>query len=101
MISYNVSVTIDAEIETTWVHWMKTSHIPDVMNTGCFVKYDFYKLIKPEGEEGITFIIQYKALHMDDYESYKEKYSAELQKQTIDRFRDQFVAFRTLMVEVM
>ena len=38
---------------------------------------------------------------MDDYESYKEKYAAELQKQTIDRFRDQFVAFRPLMVEVM
>ncbi len=101
MISYNVSVTIESEIETTWVQWMKTCHIPDVMKTGCFVKYDFYKLLKPEGEEGVTFIIQYKALHMDDYELYKEKYATELQKQTIDRFRDQFMAFRTLMVEVL
>lgn len=101
MISYNVSVTIDSEIETQWVEWMKHSHIPDVMATGCFTSYNFYKLLKPEEEEGSTFIIQYKAMHMADYERYRDQFSAGLQQQTNEKYKNKFVAFRTLMIEVL
>ena len=100
MISYNVSVTIDSEIEQEWVEWMKTIHIPDVMATGCFTEYRFYKLMKPEDEEGLTFIMQYKALTMDDYHRYSTDQAPALQQETHKRYKDRFVAFRTIMVEV-
>lgn len=100
MVSYNVSITIDDEIEQEWVEWMKTVHIPDVMATGCFAEYRFYKLMKPEEEEGSTFIMQYKALTMDDYHRYSEDYAPALQQETHKRYKDRFVAFRTIMVEV-
>ena len=51
MISYNVSITIEPDIEYEWVQWMKEHHIPRVMDTGCFVFHDFYKLLKPSEEE--------------------------------------------------
>ena len=93
MISYNVSLTVDTDTEMEWIEWMKLHHIPRVIATGCFVAYDFYKLIKPEDEEGETFILQYKAINM-------EQYAYDLQQEGLNKFPDKFVAFRTLMVEV-
>ena len=37
MIIYNVTISIDKEMEKTWIDWMKSTHIPDVMNTGMFL----------------------------------------------------------------
>ena len=37
MIIYNVTVSIDKEIEKQWLDWMKNTHIPDVMNTALFL----------------------------------------------------------------
>lgn len=100
MISYNVSLTIDTELESEWVDWMKTRHIPAVMATGCFLRYDFFKLIKPEEEVGSTFIMQYKAEDMEAYERYVKDHAPALQKETQERYKDRYVAFRTIMVEV-
>lgn len=99
MISYNVSITLEPVIEIEWVAWMKEHHIPAVMATGCFESYDFYKLIKPAEEEGVTFIVQYKVRDMATYDRYAEDYAPDLQRESLERYKDQFLAFRTLMVE--
>ena len=31
MIIYNVTISIDKEVENHWLDWMKNTHIPDVM----------------------------------------------------------------------
>ena len=31
MIIYNVTISIDKEVENYWLDWMKNTHIPDVM----------------------------------------------------------------------
>lgn len=100
MISYNVSLTIESDIEEEWIEWMKNHHIPRVIATGCFIGYDFYKLIKPEEEEGETFILQYKLADMDQYNTYVDNYAYDLQQEGLLKFKDKFVAFRTLMTEV-
>ena len=100
MISYNVSLTIDSDIEMEWIEWMKHHHIPRVMDTGCFISHNFYKLIKPAEEDGETFILQYKAVDMTNYEKYRDEFAAEMQQEGKDKFPDKFVAFRTLMTEV-
>ena len=42
MIIYNVTVSlVDQTIHEEWLNWMKTKHIPDVMNTGCFLSNKF------------------------------------------------------------
>ena len=33
-ILYNVTVSIDKDVEKEWLEWMKKVHIPDVMRTG-------------------------------------------------------------------
>ena len=36
MYIYNVTVSIDKELAEDWLNWMKTIHVPDVLNTGHF-----------------------------------------------------------------
>jgi hypothetical protein len=39
MILYNVTVKIEADAQEDWLQWMKSTHIPDVMDTGLFLGY--------------------------------------------------------------
>ena len=48
MILYNVTISIDENVEQKWLQWMKNTHIPDVMKTNCFIEC---KLSKINGEE--------------------------------------------------
>ena len=48
MLLYNVTVSIDKSIKEDWVSWMKKKHIPDVMNTGCFLEA---RIARVHGEE--------------------------------------------------
>ena len=37
MIIYNVTISIDKEVENHWLDWMKNTHIPDVMQKALFI----------------------------------------------------------------
>ena len=43
MIIYSVEICIEEEITDEWINWMKKTHIPDVIKTNLFVKYNFFK----------------------------------------------------------
>mgnify|MGYP000191281666 CR=1 FL=1 len=45
MIIYNVTISIDAGESENWLSWMRTKHIPDVLNTGCFLEAKLSKII--------------------------------------------------------
>jgi hypothetical protein len=52
MIVYNITIKITPEIETDWLHWQKQEHIPEVMATGNFTHFHFYRLLQQEDDEG-------------------------------------------------
>lgn len=97
MILYNVTVKVDLEIHDEWFRWMKEKHIPDVINTGLFVDSKMCQLLGQDESEGITYAIQYFCESMEDYEKYVKEFSPQLQKEHNERYKDRFVAFRTLM----
>ncbi len=98
MIIYNVTVNIDNSIHTDWLNWMKTVHIPDVMNTGFFLENRMAKVITTqEDETGHTYAIQYTCANMEDLNEYQDKHSAPLQEAHGKRYQGKFVAFRTLL----
>ena len=84
MIIYNVTVKIDNDIKQQWLDWMRTVHIPDVMNTGYFLEYKICKVLVDE-EQGTTYSIQYTSANMKDYEEYKTLHAPSLQKEEIGR----------------
>lgn len=96
MFIYNVTVNVDASVHDEWLHWMREVHIPDVMSTGCFLENRMLKVLHVE-DEGVTYSIQYTFSKMTDIEEYKVKHAPRLQKDVHDKFKDKFVAFRTLL----
>ena len=59
MIVYNITIKIEPAIEAEWINWQKLEHIPEVMATGFFTNYKFYRLLDQDEEDGITYIVQY------------------------------------------
>ncbi len=97
MIIYNVTVKIEAAIHEEWLKWMKEVHIPDVMATQCFERYQICKLLHQEEDGGMTFAFQYSCKTMQDLQHYNINYAARLQKEHTERYKNRYVAFRTLM----
>jgi hypothetical protein len=95
MYIYNVTINVDSAIQEEWLKWMREVHIPDVMNTGCFVENQIIRVLGDD--EGHTFSIQYKFQTMDDYNRYHKDFAPALQKEVRDRYEGKFAAFRTLL----
>jgi hypothetical protein len=100
MIVYSVTVKIDLDVHVEWLSWMKNKHIPDVMKTNKFVGHKMYKVLVEDETQGITYNIQYSANAMSDYFDYLNDYAEVLQVEHGLKYKDKFVAFRTLLKEV-
>lgn len=96
MILYNVTVSIDPAIHEEWLEWMKSTHIPDVMATGCFIEGRISRVHGDE-EGGLTFAVAYLAPDQNAYDRYQNEFAPTLQKEHSDRYAGRFAAFRTLL----
>lgn len=76
---------------------MQETHIPEVMDTGMFLEYRMCRLLGMDDDDGITYAIQYFCTDMATFEQYQEKHAPKLQAVHRERFKDKFVAFRTLL----
>ena len=99
MIVYNVTVKIDHSVHDEWFEWMKAKHIPAVLATGYFVDNKMLKVLIDE-EDGVTYSIQYRCNEMKDLHAYTVKEAPALQKEHAEKYKDKFVAFRTLLEEI-
>ncbi len=97
MIAYNITIKILPAIETDWIKWQKDEHIPDVMGTGLFDDYKFFRLLEQDETEGITYVIQYFSSSKENYDKYIEESAPLLRKKALAKWGNQFIAFRTIM----
>ena len=102
MILYNVTVKIAVEVEADWLQWMREVHIPEVMATGIFEHSRLARLLHPEDEDplGSTYSIQYTAPSMERLNFYFEQHAPALQKAHTERYKDRFVAFRSILEQI-
>ena len=97
MIVYNITIKIAPEIEEEWLNWQKDEHIPDVMSTGQFVENKFYRLLEQNETDGITYVVQYFASSLENYNRYINEMAQPLRQKALDKWGNQFIAFRTIM----
>ena len=97
MLIYNVTIKIDWNIAEEWLNWMKQIHIPEVMQTGCFDKHAFLRLLEIDETEGPTYAVQYFANSINEYNTYIATYAPLLRQKTIDAWGNKYIAFRSLM----
>lgn len=97
MIVYNVTVKIDPSVHDDWLSWMKAVHIPEVLGTGLFFDHKLYRLMELNEADGITYAIQYFCDSFENYMQYQQEFAPALQQAHTKKYKDKFVAFRTLM----
>ena len=96
MYIYNVTVNIEKSVHEDWLNWMKEVHIPEVLATGLFIDNRLCEVMVEE-EQGITYSIQYRLKDLDSLDLYQKNFAPKLQAEHAARYRDKFVAFRTIL----
>jgi len=97
MIIYNVTVNIDHDVHDEWLKWMKETHIPDVMRTNLFTENRMLKVLGDEDSGGVTYSIQYTCKNMDEFKRYESEFAPTFRGEYNRRYKDKYVAFRTLL----
>ena len=97
MLVYNVTTKITNAIHEDWLAWMRDVHIPDVLATGCFTTANILRLLDIDDSEGPTYAIQYYAKTKTDYDQYINQFAPALKQETITKWGQQMIAFRSLM----
>lgn len=101
MILYNVTVNVEQGLEEEWIRWMKETHIPEVLKTGCFTDHRFLKLLNESPEaQGTTYAIQYFAPGITSLNRYLDHFAPELQRKGFERYQERTLSFRTFLEEV-
>src|SRR4051812_17110515 len=99
MIIYSVTITIDADIESEWIDWMKRVHVPDVVRTRSFSECRIHKVIETDATEP-SYVMQYYCQSLVEYHRYRDNFAPALQKEHSDKFAGRFRGARQLLEEV-
>mgnify|MGYP006147194885 FL=1 len=94
MYIYNVTTNIDATVHDEWLNWIKT-HITEVLNTGKFTSAKLTEVLVEEEMGGKTYSIQYAANSREDLENYYKFNAPKLQSESLKRFADKMLTFKT------
>lgn len=96
MYIYNVTTNIEENVHEKWVEWMKTEHIPEMLETGKFTKALMTRVIANEEMGGITYSVQYTTTNKEMLQRYFNEDAVVLRSRS-KHFEGKFVAFRTEM----
>ena len=101
MLTYSVTVGIDAEVEPEWVSWMGRIHIPEVLATRRFGGFRFRKMLEPRPESGrAVYVIEYEISSMAQLKAYQELEAPRLQAEHAERFAGRFEASRAVLDDI-
>ncbi len=101
MYTYNVTIKIENHIRVQWIEWMQKVHIPEILATSLFSKASLHELLEPIDEEGYTFVAQYQTDSLDKYLQYIDEHAPILRQKGFDLFGNRFIAFRSLLQELV
>ncbi|NLR59982.1 DUF4286 family protein [Chitinophaga polysaccharea] len=97
MIIYNVTTKVATELSFQWLQWMREEQIPAIMSTGLFREYRISRLLEQDDEEGPTYVVQYLADSLEEYNLFVTQHQQALRQRAYTIFGDSFVAFNTVM----
>jgi len=97
MILYNVTLKVEAAVADEWAAWMKTEHMPDLLNTGLFTESRLCRLLEQDESDGITYAAQYHCNSIEQYNNYIDNFAETMREKAFKAYGGKFVAFRTVM----
>ncbi|MEO6852274.1 MAG: DUF4286 family protein [Mucilaginibacter sp.] len=99
MLIYNETFIVDDTIIEEWISWIKNNHIPAIMGTGAFDKYQVLTVLDSPNE-GVTYCFQYETDTVERYSHFYYHHKESLHKAHNTQFEERFVLFHTLMETV-
>jgi hypothetical protein len=100
MLLYNITIGIDKNIENEWITWMKENYLPAILKTGMFSGYKMYKVLTHDDETSVSYSIQCFSNSIEEVLRYLNEFAPALVEVHRARFKDQHVAFNTLLDEI-
>lgn len=94
MYIYNVTINVENSIHDAWLQWMKTEHIPAMLDTRKFSKALMTQVIVEEEMGGTTYSVQYTTDSKETLDKYYAENADTLRAQS-KAFEGKFIAFRT------
>ena len=94
MYIYNVTITLEPEIEAQWLDWMQQHHIPAMLATKKFSGALMTHIVTDQDLGGPTYSVQYRVSSKAVLEQYYAEDAAKLRAASAP-FAGKFVAFRT------
>jgi hypothetical protein len=94
MYIYNVTINVENSIHDAWLQWMKTEHIPAMLDTRKFSKALMTQVIVEEEMGGTTYSVQYTTDSKETLDKYYAENADTLRAQG-KPFEGKFIAFRT------
>lgn len=95
-IIYNITVQVDRSFVEDWKNYMLSKHIPEIMETGCFMAYSFNKVMVDD-PSGATYALQLTLPDQIHFERYQAEHMTALQADHKAFAGDKYAAFRTLL----
>lgn len=98
MIVYNVTCNMLKSASSEWLDWMKNEHIPEVMQTGCFISHKLLKLLGTDAtEEDVNYVVQYTCENIETLERYRRNFGPTLMQKTLAKYGDSVLAYRSVL----
>ncbi|MFC2126112.1 DUF4286 family protein [Bacteroidota bacterium] len=99
MFLYNLTVSIEHDVEISWKDWIRGVYIPKVMATGLFSSVKLYRLIEDPNSDDATYSVQFFTDTIQDIEKFLKDEAPLLAAEHQQRFHHKHVAFRTVLQE--
>lgn len=100
MIIYNVTLSVEPGIEEEFIPWLKEVHIPEVLDTGLFIKAEFFRVIQDmSSKTSNSYAVQYRLEDWGKFDLYQKEHAKALQQKTIEKYGEKVLAFRTFLEE--
>ncbi len=98
MILYSVTINIEKDVHDEWFAWMKSVHVPSLLNTGFFLESKILRLLNEEElNTGITYSFQYFLKDISTLESFQKDFEDKLDAELYKKYKNKFVEFRTVL----
>tara|TARA_B100000073_G_C23554169_1_gene501367 strand:- start:263 stop:580 length:318 start_codon:yes stop_codon:yes gene_type:complete len=99
MIIYNVTCSVDSDIVEDWLDWMKKNHIPDILDTGFFIRATINRVIS-ELDGQYTYAIKYYCINFKSLKAYHRSCANRFKDDHFKRYGNKVLSFRTVLREI-
>jgi hypothetical protein len=100
MYIFNITTKVDNSIAEDWLRWQKEEYIPEVLSTNYFNNFKLFYLMNQDESEGITYVLQFFADTIFNYDSYIKIFAEVHQQKTFKRWNSNFIVFTSLLKSV-